>query len=649
MKAKRGSAKVLLFCWLGIMSSGMALRAAPEVQKVEPPNWWAGHSINPVQVLIRGKDLAGARVESPGVGLHAGRVRVNPAGTYLFVDVAIDSQTEPGQHPLTIITAAGTGTATFEISKPLPTEGHFQGFSPDDVIYLIMPDRFADGDPDNDDPTVSRGLFDRKKSRYYHGGDFQGIINHLPYLKKLGVTALWLNPWYDNVNHLNAREKYTSENRMAAHGEPITDYHGYGAVDFYGVEEHFGDLAKLQELVEAAHKAGLKIIQDAVPNHTGPYHPWVTNAPTATWYNGTLQQHLTNNWQTWSLTVPNAPADQRKQTLEGWFLDILPDLNQEDPDCARYLIQNSLWWAGVTGLDGIRLDTLPYVPRTFWRDWRAAVKAQYPDIAVVGEMFDGDTAKVSFFQGGCARFDGVDSGIESLFDFPLYYSIRKTFAVGKSMEELPRVLDQDNRYVDPARLVTFLGLHDVSRFMNEQGAYAAGLELAFTFLLTTRGIPMIYFGDEIGMPGGNDPDNRRDFNGGFPGDSRNAFEASGRTPKEAEIFNLVRQLLRLRAEWEPLRRGKLVSLAVSNKAYAYARSSTVGTAIVMLNSGIGTTTIECEVKSIGLGDGIVLHDQLGKGPELRVQAGKVKMILGARSGSIYLYGPPNEGTPKRAR
>lgn len=627
---------MLLFLCLGLMASTAGLRAAPEVQKVEPPNWWAAHSINPVQVLIRGKDLTGARVVIRGPGLHAGGVRVNPAGTYLFVEVTIDARAKAGPHPLVITTGDGVAAAPFEVLKPLATAGRFQGFSPDDVIYLIMPDRFADGDPANDDPAVSHGLFDRKKSRYYHGGDFQGIINHLPYLKNLGVTALWLNPWYDNVNHLNAREKYTSENRLASHGEPITDYHGYGAVDFYGVEEHFGDLAKLKELVDAAHAAGLKIIQDAVPNHTGPYHPWVTNPPTATWYNGTLEKHLTNNWQTSSLTVPDAPADQRKQTLEGWFIDILPDLNQEDPDCARYLIQNSLWWAGITGLDGIRLDTLPYVPRTFWRDWRAAIKAQYPHLAVVGEMFDGDTAKVSFFQGGRARFDGVDSGIESVFDFPLYYSIRKTFAEGRSMRDLTNVLGQDRLYANPALLVTFLGLHDVSRFMHERGADAAGLKLAFTFLLTTRGIPMIYYGDEIGMRGGGDPDNRRDFTGGFPGDERNAFEANGRTPEEEGIFKHVRQLLQLRAEWEPLRRGRMENLAVRNRACACARTSSAGTAVVLLNAENTPTTMEMEVNSIGLGEGMVLCDRLGKGPEARVQGGKLKIALEARSSSIYM-------------
>ena len=238
-----------------------AKAARPEAITVEPPSWWPGHSINPVRVMVKGRNLAGARVESASAGLEPSAVKVNEAGTWLFADVTIDPKAEPGPRKIRIRTAGGVVDAPFELLAPLPREGRFQGISPDDVIYLIMPDRFDDGDPTNDDPAAARGLLDRAKDRYYHGGDLQGIIDRLPYLKDLGVTALWLNPWYDNVNHLNERETYE--------GRAITDYHGYGAVDFYGVEEHFGDLGQAAELVEKAHAAGLKIIQDQVANHIG--------------------------------------------------------------------------------------------------------------------------------------------------------------------------------------------------------------------------------------------------------------------------------------------------------------------------------------------------------------------------------------------
>ncbi|MDQ3258331.1 MAG: alpha-amylase family glycosyl hydrolase, partial [Acidobacteriota bacterium] len=246
-------------------SSFCIAQTAPQVFKVEPPNWWPNHSINPVRVLIRGRNLTGVRVEAVGAGVQTGLTRVNAAGTYIFVDVMIDPRATPGMRRLRVTTGAGATEASFEITAPLPRAGRFQGFTNDDVMYLIMPDRFADGDPKNNDPPQSRGLYDRTKPRYYHGGDLQGIINRLPYLKDLGVTALWLNPWYDNVNRLNEKETYSEVEGGLK--KPITDYHGYGAVDFYAVEERLGDMSKLRELVDAAHRVGIKVIQDQVANH----------------------------------------------------------------------------------------------------------------------------------------------------------------------------------------------------------------------------------------------------------------------------------------------------------------------------------------------------------------------------------------------
>ncbi|HUE21946.1 MAG TPA: alpha-amylase family glycosyl hydrolase [Bryobacteraceae bacterium] len=599
----------------------------PEIVKVEPPNWWIGHSINPVRLLIRGRNLAGARAVADGPDLQIGLTRVNAAGTYAFVDVSIAPNTSPGPHPLHLVTSGGEAVAPFEVLQTLPRAGRFQGFSPDDIVYLIMPDRFANGDSSNDDPAVSHGLFNRQKPRYYHGGDFQGIIDHLPYLKDLGVTAIWINPVYDNVNHLNERERY--------HNEGITDYHGYGAVDFYGVEEHLGTLAKFRELVDAAHRQGLKVIQDQVANHTGPYHPWVKDAPTPTWFHGTASHHLANTWQTWTLIDPHATAELRASTLDGWFVDILPDLNQDDQEVARYLIQNTLWWVGVAGLDGIRQDTLPYVPRRFWRDWMAAIKREYPDLRVVGEMFDGDPALVSFFQGGQARFDGVDSGVDTVFDFPTFFAIRRAFAEGKPVRDVAVMTGHDYLYPDASLLVTFLGLHDVGRFMSDAGATVQGLDLAFTFLLTARGIPMIYYGDEIGMRGGGDPDNRRDFPGGWPEDARNAFTAAGRTPEEQSVWDRVRRLARLRGELEPLRRGPMINLCVTGQTYGYARTGPAGPVVVLMNNAADAGDVTCDLAPLGLAEGASLTDRLGGAPELHIAGGQVHARLPARTAGVY--------------
>lgn len=623
------AAAVLAFAFVPCLAHIARQAIAPEVLKVEPPNWWAGHSVNPVRVLIRGRNLRGARVAAAARGLKISNVKINDAGTYLFADVTIERGTKPGRAPLKLITTGGSVEAPFEITPTLARTGNFQGFNQDDVIYLLMPDRFSNGDTSNDDPAVSRGLFDRKQGRYYHGGDLQGVINHLPYLKDLGVTAIWLNPVYDNTNRPDEKETYD--------GRPTTGYHGYGAIDFYAVDEHLGDVLKFRELVAAAHRLGLKVIQDQVANHTGPYHPWVQDAPTPTWYNGTGAKHLNETWQTHLLMDLHAPPELTKPVLDGWFINILPDLNQNDPETARYLIQNTLWWIGMTGLDAVRQDTLPYVPRKFWREWMTAIKREYPNVNVVGETLDGLPAQVAFFQGGATRFDGIDSKIDTEFDYPLYFAIRKTFGEGASVGELVNILNQDYLYPAPQTLVTLLGSHDVPRFMNEKGATIDGLKLAFTFLLTTRGIPQLYYGDEIALPGAGDPDNRRDFPGGWPGDARNAFEPSGRTAQENQVFTHVQKLLRLRAELEPLRRGRLAHIYLAEQQYVYARTGRSDSVIIAVNNAAQPATINCAIPAAvtGLNEGRTLKDVLGIAGEVKVQSGKLTIKLPSRTAAVY--------------
>ncbi len=539
--------------------------------------------------------------------------------------MAIDPAATPGPRRLRLTTPGGAADIPFEIRAPLSRDGRFQGFTPDDVVYLIMPDRFADGDPSNDDPARSRGLYDRGRPRYYHGGDLQGIIDRLPYLKDLGVTAIWTTPVYDNVDHLNERERYD--------GAAITDYHGYGAMDFYAVDEHLGDLAKYRELVEAAHGLGLKVIQDQVANHTGPYHPWVADPPTPTWFHGSGERHPKNVWQTWTIADPHATPDIQRETLDGWFIDILPDLNQDDPDVSRYLVQNALWWVGMTGLDAIRQDTLPYVPRRFWSEWSGALHREYPKLTLLGEMFDGDPALVSFFQGGAVR-DGIDTGIDTLFDFPSFYPIRRAFAEGKPLRELAVMLAHDRLYPDASVLVTLSGLHDTGRFMNEAGATVAGRQLADTFLLTARGTPLVYYGDEIALHGGGDPDNRRDFPGGFPGDARDAFTTGGRTAEEAAVFDHLRRLLWLRAELAPLRRGRMVTLAVTEQAWAFARVLGDQAVVVVLNNAAEPVVLDIPTSAVGGMAGRPVADRLG-GATARIENGRLRVSMRARSAAIY--------------
>jgi len=361
-----------------------------------------------------------------------------------------------------------------------------------------------------------------------------------------------------------------------------------------------------------------------VANHTGPYHPWVNDSPTPTWFHGTQAKHLANTWQVWTLADPYSTPAMREATLDGWFIDILPDLNQSDPEVSRYIIQNTLWWAGVSGFDGIRQDTWPYVPRTFWRDWMTAIKRQYPAMTVVGEVFDGDPSLVSFFQGGRRGWDGLDTRVDALFDFPLLFPMRRAFGEGKSLREVAQMLSRDHLYPNASALMPFIGNHDVARFMNETGATVDGLKLAYTFLLTVRGTPLLYYGDEIAMPGRGDPDNRRDFPGGWSGDTRNAFDAAGRTPAEQAVWSHVQRLLQLRAQRADLRTGRMEHLVAGEQSFVYRRGRT----IVALNNDTAAVTIQVPVAALP-------SDALGICGPPRADSGRVTIVVPARSGCVF--------------
>jgi glycosidase len=604
------------------------------VDKVDPPSWWAGSAWTPIRLLVHGRDLAQAKVTASGP-LAIANLKINQRGTYLFADLTIPASAHAGKHALHFVFADGrTQDVDFELLPSPSGSTRGQGFHSDDVIYLIMPDRFANGDTSNDDPAVSKGLFDRRNPRYYHGGDLQGVMDHAGYLKQLGVTAVWLNPWYDNNNRLNEKERYDNK--------PMADYHGYGAVDYYGVEEHFGSLDLLRTMVRTLHAQGMKVIQDQVANHVGPYHPWalawakVSNEdpPTPTWFHGTPGKHVADSWQVWTLMDPHGTAATRHETLDGWFIDILPDMNQGDPEARRYLIQNALWWAGVTGLDGIRQDTMPYVPRDFWHDWSAALKKDFPRLRVVGEVFDNDPALVAYFQGGRRGHDDIDTGFASVFDFPLYFSLRSAFARNGDIRDVPKVLAHDFLYPNAGMLVTFLGNHDVERFMNEKGATPEGLMMAFTALFTLRGVPMIYYGDEIAMTGGSDPQNRRDFPGGWKEDTRNAFTESGRSAVENGIFHHVQKLAALRKQYPSLSNGRMTNLYTSEKQWVFARSGFGPTVIVAFNSANQPATVEIDAQGSKLADGTVLKVALGASTA-KVQNGRLKLELPARRSLIF--------------
>ncbi|HUA14448.1 MAG TPA: alpha-amylase family glycosyl hydrolase [Verrucomicrobiae bacterium] len=551
---------LLLACSLAL--SVLARAQAPVVHKIEPPNWWSNFTPE-LSLLLTGEHLREARVESGTPGITVLDSQPSANGHYLFVHLRLTPDLPAGTVELRLATATGTASIQLRLLARANSEGRFEGVSRDDVIYLIMPDRFADGDRSNDQPAGSSGTYDRSNPMAYHGGDLSGIDQHLPYLHDLGVTTLWLTPVWKNTD---------------------SDYHGYHVVDFYALDDHMGSMREYQDLVADAHKLGMKVLIDFVANHTGPHHPWADDPPTPTWFHGSPAHHLEPAYSFSGLVDPHASPREYRRTLEGWFAGKLPDLNPDDPLLGRYLIQNAIWWTEIAQLDGFRIDTFPYSSRQFWSEWSRGVGQVYPHINSIGEVADADPTVTSFFEGGRKQFDGIDTGLATMFDFPMEQALREVVIGGAPMQTVIDVLQRDDLYPHPELLVTFIGNHDHPRFISEKGSSPDKLKAAFSLLLTLRGIPQIYSGDEIGMPGGPDPDNRHDFPGGFPGDPRTAFTEAGRTAEQREIFAYVQGLLALRAEHPALRTGKQWHIGWDDSYYAFLRESPEEKLLVVYNN-----------------------------------------------------------------
>ncbi len=440
------------------------------------------------------------------------------------------------------------------------------------------------------------------------------------------MTALWLTPWYDNWNGLNQCDKPWC---------PNTYYHGYHAIDYYAVEDRFGDLQTLRELIEKAHAMGLKVIQDQVANHVGSQHPWVKDPPLDNWFHGTLAEHQLNRFQNIALLSPHANPLEFRNSLDGWFSDDLPDMNQEEPEVARYEIQNSLWWVATTGIDGIRQDTIQYMPRRFIRDLSRSLHRQYAQMWMVGEVFERDAAHTSFFIGGHAGWDGLDTTLDSVFDFPLWNTSLQVFTGKAPVRALRDQLKYDALYPDPLKITTFANNHDTARFMSLEGATLERAMMHIAFTISVRGIPQLYYGEEIAMEGKDDPDNRRDFPGGFPGDARSAFEAAGRKPREQKMYEWTRAWLRLRAEHSAIRKGRLIDLYYDEDAYVFARQDGHETMIIAFNRDDKEKKITIPAASIGLRDGSSLDGLIGTNARQQVANGQATLALPAETAVAY--------------
>lgn len=515
----------------------------PVIDRIDPPNWWP--ALPDPMLLIYGHNLTEAKFAIKGRAVRILRTKVSLNGHYAFLWLAT-KQAKPQDLQIVVSNAAGSATTGFRLYARAPAQGRYQGFTPSDVIYLAMTDRFANGNPSNDEPGYAP-----EAPRGWHGGDFAGIRRHLDYLQNLGVTTLWMTPILSN-------------------GNMPESYHGYAATDLYAVDSHFGTLGDYRHLADDLHARGMKIIFDIVPNHIGVQHPWVHDPPVPDWFHGSLEHHERVESNFTALVDPHAPAAESFRVTHGWFTDAMPDLNQENPLVAAYLIQNAIWWIETAGLDGLRIDTFPYVDRAFWSEFHRAIHENYPELKTVGEVFNPDATVTSYFAGGVSH-DGIDTGLDTPFDFPMYFTLRDVLLRNKPMTDLQSTLAEDHLYPHAERLVTFFGNHDTVRFRSEPGASIAKLKLAFALLATLRGTPEIYSGDEVAMEGNADPDNRRDFPGGFKTSTHDAFTAEGRVAVEKEVFDWASALFHMRPAHVAITKGDQQNLFADSSSFVFLR------------------------------------------------------------------------------
>lgn len=559
---------VFLFSWGG----GQTARAM-EIKKVAPSFWWAGMKNPELQILLYGEDLALSDVSVSGEGIYLKETvrQDNPNYLLLYLDLS-----EAKAQTFQILLKHGKKKLQipYELKSRVRRGEDVKGFTSEDVLYLIMPDRFVNGNPEND---VVDGMrekkIDRADSFARHGGDIQGISNHLDYIADLGVTAIWLNP--------------TQENDMES-----GSYHGYAITDYYQIDRRFGSNEDFCALVEKAHERNLKVVMDMIFNHCGSENYLFKDKPSKEWFNY-RSNYVQTSFKTASVMDIHASAYEKKIATDGWFASVMPDFNQRNRHVARYLIQSSIWWIEYAGINGIRQDTHPYADFDFMSQWCKEVLDEYPYFNIVGETWLNSNVLVSYWQKDSRLAAPLNSNLPTVMDFPLQALMNQAFDEetgewGGGLYKLYDYQTQDLVYANPMNLLTFLDNHDTSRFAqtDEMAKNLKRYKQAMVFLLTTRGIPQIYYGTEIlmtGDKGKGDGDLRKDFPGGWQGDTRNCFAKNGRTALENEAFEFTRQLLNWRKGNQVIGKGSLKHYSIQNGVYVYQREFNGKSVVIIMN------------------------------------------------------------------
>lgn len=582
-----------------------------KLNTVEPAFWWAGMKNETVQLIIHGENIASSKVtiEGEGIGIVSLNTQDNP--NYLFLDLNV-AKAKAGKYPIKF-SSDGVKELTYEFElKARNKKTKAQGLTSKDVMYLIMPDRFANGNTTNDSKDDLVQKVDRSNRDGRHGGDIAGITSKLDYLNDLGVTTVWLTPFLEN-------------------DQPDWSYHGYAITDFYKADGRHGTNAEYKNMVDEAHKRKMKVVMDLVFNHIGNGHEWMKDLPASDWIHE-WKEFTKTNYKGETISDPNGSDYDRKIMSDGWFDKHMPDLNQGNPYLAKYLIQASVWWIEYAGIDGIRMDTYPYNKKEMMSEWVSYVLNEYPDFYIVGETWLPGATWESYWKAGGHNNDGFVSTLKSVSDFPVWDALNRTWRNNWSVTEVYKTLTEDFLYNDANQNKIFLDNHDVDRAYGVFNKNLPNMKLATSFLLTTRGIPQIFYGTEILMSkGGNHGDLREDFPGGWLGDKRDAFTVEGRTKEENDYFNYMRSILQWRRTSKPIAEGKLKHWVPFNEVYAYVRYTDSEKVFVVINNNndeqtFGTERFQEALKGTSKGTNIITGETVTIGKEMTIP-GKTAMII----------------------
>ena len=561
--------------------------ASPDVTRIDPTNWFADMQDPTLQLMVYGKDIKFADVTTdyPNVKIDS-LVRLD-SPNYLLVYLNLKGA-KPGEINLTFSNKNGKKTTKkFQLKAREMAGAERKGFDISDVLYMLMPDRFANGNPKND---VIKGMEDqlcnRNEPSLRHGGDLEGLRQHLDYFTDLGVTALWLTPVLEN-------------DRPADNGKNST-YHGYATTDYYRVDPRFGTNEEYKALVDECHKKGLKVVMDMIFNHCGDYHPWakgtrndengktIKDYPSKDWFNSP-NYGLQTSYKLTPVLDPYASKVDMAETVDGWFVPSMPDLNQRNPHVIKYLIQNSIWWIETVGIDGIRMDTYPYADRQAMADWMKVLNKEYPNFNTVGETWVTEPAYTAAWQKD-SKLSDINSNLKTVMDFAFFDRLsqaknEETDDWWKGWNRIYNSLCYDYLYTDPSSVMAFIENHDTDRYLGN-GKDSTALKQAYALLLTMKRIPQLYYGTEILMNGTKtetDGNVRRDFPGGFPGDKVNKFTREGRTKAENAMFDWTSRLLHWRQNNDVIINGSQTQFIPQHGVYVLARQHNGKTVLTILN------------------------------------------------------------------